>query len=228
MAIIGWCSTEKPALFTWPFHVWDSRVQGLFPFTARRLPSATVSLRVPFLFPLISICFFSLLSTWIQLPEEQVAHTVCFMSRLGSFLMLCNKLLLLNGIMSVWFYFIFLFSIWFTNSLNSFTEWRGYILTLNRLGKESWCSYGWLTGRALPLIRCNISLVYRQTSSDLHQQQLFSSKTWACAEMFVLNPCSLTQTKILNNRLGKAFYGEEVDGSSFTPHTVRWACSYCC
>lgn len=37
----------------------------------------------------------------------------------------------------------------------------------------------------------------------------------------VLNPFSLTQTKILNSRLSKAFYGEEVDVSSFTPHTVR-------
>lgn len=108
MATIGWCSTEKPALFTWPFHVWDSRVQGLFPFTAWRLPSATVSLRVPFLFPHFHLLF-SLLSTWIQLPEEQVAHTVCFMSRLGSFLMLCNKLLLKrHHVCVVLLYFSFL------------------------------------------------------------------------------------------------------------------------
>lgn len=80
----------------------------------------------------------------------------------------------------------------------------------------------WLTGKALLFIRCNISLVHRQTSSDLHQQELCGSKTCACAEIMfiVLNLFSLTQTKILN-RLSKAFYGEEVDGSSFTPHTVR-------
>lgn len=65
---------------------------------------ATVSLRVPFLFPLIPICFSPLLPTCIQLPEEQVAHTVlCFMSRLGSFFMLCNKRLLLSSVVSVYF-----------------------------------------------------------------------------------------------------------------------------
>lgn len=90
MATFGWCSTEKPALFTWPSHVWD-RVSsfGLVPFYhSEFIPLATVSVRVPFLFPLLPICFSPLLPTFVQLPEEQVAHNVllCFMSTLGSFL----------------------------------------------------------------------------------------------------------------------------------------------
>lgn len=52
---------------------------------------ATVSVRVPFLFPL-SHLLSPLLPTCGQRLQEQVAHTVlCFMLRLGSFLMLCNK-----------------------------------------------------------------------------------------------------------------------------------------
>lgn len=49
------------------------------------IPLGTVSVRVPFLFPLLPICFSPLLPTCVQLPDEQVAHTVsCFMSGLGS------------------------------------------------------------------------------------------------------------------------------------------------
>lgn len=100
MATFGWCSTEKPASFTWPSHVWD-RVSsfGFVPFYhSEVIPLATVSVRVPFLFPLLPVCFSALLPTYIQLPEEQVARAVLrFMSRLSSsFLMLCNKLLLSN------------------------------------------------------------------------------------------------------------------------------------
>lgn len=100
MATFGWCSTEKPASFTWPSHVWD-RVSSfgfvLF-YHSEVIPLATVSVRVPFLFPLLPVCFSALLPTYIQLPEEQVACAVLrFMSRLSSsFLMLCNKLLLSN------------------------------------------------------------------------------------------------------------------------------------
>lgn len=63
-------------------------------FTTRVIPLATVSVRVPFLFPLLPVYFSPLPPTCIQLPEEEVAHAVTHsMSRLGSFLMLCNKLL---------------------------------------------------------------------------------------------------------------------------------------
>lgn len=62
MATFGWCSTEKPALFTWPSHVWG-RVSsfGFVPFyLSEVIPLATVSVRVPFLFPLLPICFSAL------------------------------------------------------------------------------------------------------------------------------------------------------------------------
>lgn len=57
----GWCSTEKPASFTQPSHGWD-RVStfGFVPFyLSEVIPLATVSVRVPFLFPLLPVCFSS-------------------------------------------------------------------------------------------------------------------------------------------------------------------------
>lgn len=94
MATFGWCSTEKPALFTWPSHVLDRGLEFWFCSllllgghnvgyskckSAFSISSATISLS-----PLLPTC--------VQLPQEQVAHTVlCFMFRLGRFLMLCNK-----------------------------------------------------------------------------------------------------------------------------------------
>lgn len=49
MAIFGWCSTEKPTSFTWPFHVWDSSHPVGY----------SKCVRVPFLFPLCPHMLFS-------------------------------------------------------------------------------------------------------------------------------------------------------------------------
>lgn len=58
MATFGWCSTEKPALFTCPSHVWDRSFGPFFFFYYLEvIPLAIVSVRVPFLFPLLPICF---------------------------------------------------------------------------------------------------------------------------------------------------------------------------
>lgn len=91
--LVGVVQRNQPCLHGHPMcwiEVWSF---GFVPFYhSEVIPLATVSVRVPFLFPLLPISFSPLLPTCIQLPQEQVAHTVlCFMFRLGSFLMLCNK-----------------------------------------------------------------------------------------------------------------------------------------
>ena len=59
MAAFGWCGTEKPALFTQPSCQWDSFKFGFVPFDySEVIWLTTVSVRVPFLLPLLPICFY--------------------------------------------------------------------------------------------------------------------------------------------------------------------------
>lgn len=107
MATFGWCSTEKPALFTCPSHVWD-RSFGFGPFflLLGGHPVGYSKCKSAFSISSAPHLLFSPPPTCVQLPKEHVAHSVLnFMSGLGSFL-LCNKQLHLS---SVFVLFLFLF-----------------------------------------------------------------------------------------------------------------------
>lgn len=106
MATFGWCSTEKPALFTCPSHVWD-RSFGFGPFflLLGGHPVGYSKCKSAFSISSAPHLLFSPPPTCVQLPKEHVAHSVLnFMSGLGSFL-LCNKQLHLS---SVFVLFLFL------------------------------------------------------------------------------------------------------------------------
>lgn len=109
MATFGWCSTEKPALFTCPSHVWD-RSFGFGPFflLLGGHPVGYSKCKSAFSISSAPHLLFSPPPTCVQLPKEHVAHSVLnFMSGLGSFL-LCNKQLHLSSVF-VLFFFIFIF-----------------------------------------------------------------------------------------------------------------------
>lgn len=99
MATFGWCSTEKPALFTCPSHVWD-RSFGFGPFflLLGGHPVGYSKCKSAFSISSAPHLLFSPPPTCVQLPKEHVAHSVLnFMSGLGSFL-LCNKQLHLSSV----------------------------------------------------------------------------------------------------------------------------------
>lgn len=76
MATFGWCSTEKPAMFTRPSHVRTAELRACTHALLQSHPVGYSKLRVPFLFPLQSPFLFFLLLTCIDPPEEPMAHTV--------------------------------------------------------------------------------------------------------------------------------------------------------
>lgn len=108
MATFGWCSTEKPALFTCPSHVWD-RSFGFGPFflLLGGHPVGYSKCKSAFSISSAPHLLFSPPPTCVQLPKEHVAHSVLnFMSGLGSFL-LCNKQLHLSSVFVLFLFLLF-------------------------------------------------------------------------------------------------------------------------